>query len=293
MKDYIIRATAANDQIRVFAATTRELVEAARKAHGTSLVATAALGRLLTAGAMMGSMMKGENDLLTLQVKGDGPLGGMTVTADSTARVKGYVGHPEVLLPPSPAGKLDVGGAVGQGDLVVIKDLGLKEPYVGRTALVSGEIAEDITSYFAVSEQIPSAVALGVLMSRENEVEQAGGFILQLMPFAEEETISALETKLAELSSITSMLNRGMTPEDILQELLGDLGVTIHEQIETEFFCNCDKKRVEKALISIGKKEIEEMIAEEKPIEVNCHFCGKQYSFDVEELKSLLKQACR
>ncbi len=293
MKDYIIRATAANDQIRVFAATTRELVEAARKAHGTSPVATAALGRLLTAGAMMGSMMKGENDLLTLQVKGDGPLGGMTVTADSTARVKGYVGHPEVLLPPSPAGKLDVGGAVGQGDLVVIKDLGLKEPYVGRTALVSGEIAEDITSYFAVSEQIPSAVALGVLMSRENEVEQAGGFILQLMPFAEEETISALETKLAELSSITSMLNRGMTPEDILQELLGDLGVTIHEQIETEFFCNCDKKRVEKALISIGKKEIEEMIAEEKPIEVNCHFCGKQYPFDVEELKSLLKQACR
>ncbi|MCI8626960.1 MAG: Hsp33 family molecular chaperone HslO [Lachnospiraceae bacterium] len=293
MKDYIIRATAANDQIRVFAATTRELVEAARKAHGTSPVATAALGRLLTAGAMMGSMMKGENDLLTLQVKGDGPLGGMTVTADSTARVKGYVGHPEVLLPPSPAGKLDVGGAVGQGDLVVIKDLGLKEPYVGRTALVSGEIAEDITSYFAVSEQIPSAVALGVLMSRENEVEQAGGFLLQLMPFAEEETISALETKLAELSSITSMLNRGMTPEDILQELLGDLGVTIHEQIETEFFCNCDKKRVEKALISIGKKEIEEMIAEEKPIEVNCHFCGKQYPFDVEELKSLLKQACR
>ena len=293
MKDYIIRATAANDQIRVFAATTRDLVEAARKAHGTSPVATAALGRLLTAGAMMGSMMKGENDLLTLQVKGDGPLGGMTVTADSTARVKGYVGHPEVLLPPSPAGRQDVGGAVGQGDLVVIKDLGLKEPYVGRTALVSGEIAEDITSYFAVSEQIPSAVALGVLMSRENEVEQAGGFILQLMPFAEEETISALETKLAELSSITSMLNRGMTPEDILQELLGDLGVTIHEQIETEFFCNCDKKRVEKALISIGKKEIEEMIAEEKPIEVNCHFCGKQYPFDVEELKSLLKQACR
>ena len=293
MKDYIIRATAANDQIRVFAATTRELVEAARKAHGTSPVATAALGRLLTAGAMMGSMMKGENARLTLQVKGDGPLGGMTVTADSTARVKGYVGHPEVLLPPSPAGKLDVGGAVGQGDLVVIKDLGLKEPYVGRTALVSGEIAEDITSYFAVSEQIPSAVALGVLMSRENEVEQAGGFLLQLMPFAEEETISALETKLAELSSITSMLNRGMTPEDILQELLGDLGVTIHEQIETEFFCNCDKKRVEKALISIGKKEIEEMIAEEKPIEVNCHFCGKQYPFDVEELKSLLKQACR
>ena len=246
MKDYIIRATAANDQIRVFAATTRELVEAARKAHGTSPVATAALGRLLTAGAMMGSMMKGENDLLTLQVKGDGPLGGMTVTADSTARVKGYVGHPEVLLPPSPAGKLDVGGAVGQGDLVVIKDLGLKEPYVGRTALVSGEIAEDITSYFAVSEQIPSAVALGVLMSRENEVEQAGGFLLQLMPFAEEETISALETKLAELSSITSMLNRGMTPEDILQELLGDLGVTIHEQIETEFFCNCDKKKSRK-----------------------------------------------
>ncbi len=196
-----------------------------------------------------------------------------------------------MLLPPNLAGKLDVGGAVGQGDLVVIKDMGLKEPYVGRTALVSGEIAEDITAYFAASEQIPSAVALGVLMSRENEVKQAGGFILQLMPFAEEEIITALETKLAEISSVTSMLDRGMTPEDMLQELLGDLGVTVHEQIKTEFFCNCDKKRVEKAIISIGKKEIGEMIAEGKPIEVNCHFCGKTYEFSVEELKRLLKQA--
>ena len=291
MRDYIVRATAANDQIRAFAATTRDLVEAARQAHGTSPVATAALGRLLTAGAMMGSMMKGEKDLLTLQIKGDGPLGGITVTADSSARVKGYVGHPEVLLPPNLAGKLDVGGAVGQGDLVVIKDMGLKEPYVGRTALVSGEIAEDITAYFAASEQIPSAVALGVLMSRENEVKQAGGFILQLMPFAEEEIITALEAKLAEISSVTSMLDRGMTPEDMLQELLGDLGVTVHERIGTGFFCNCDKKRVEKAIISIGKKEIGEMIAEGKPIEVNCHFCGKTYEFSVEELKRLLKQA--
>ena len=291
MSDYIIRATAADNQIRAFAATTRDLVEVARAAHGTSPVATAALGRLLTAGAMMGSMMKGEQDVLTLQLKGDGPIGGVTVTADAQARVKGYVNNPDVVLPPSPKGKLDVGRAVGKGDLVIIKDMGLKEPYVGRTQLISGEIAEDITYYYAASEQIPSAVALGVLMNRDNTVRRAGGFILQLMPFAEESVIAALEEKVSQISSITTLLDRDMTPEDILQEVLGDLGVTITDRIETEFYCNCDKPRVEKALISIGEKDLQEMINDGETIEVNCHFCNKQYAFTVEEMKELLERA--
>lgn len=291
MSDYIIRATAADNQIRAFAATTRELVEAARAAHGTSPVATAALGRTLTAGAMMGSMMKGDNDVLTLQVKGDGPIGGITVTADSLARVKGYAVNPDIILPPSPKGKLDVGRAVGKGDLVIIKDMGLKEPYVGRTQLITGEIAEDLTYYYAASEQIPSAVALGVLMNRDNTVRRAGGFILQLMPFAEDHVIDALEEKMSQISSITSMLDQDMSPEDILQFVLGDLGVTFTDRIEPAFYCNCDKPRVEKAIISIGEKDIREMIEDGETIEVNCHFCNKKYQFTVEELKELLKKA--
>ena len=239
----------------------------------------------------MGSMMKGEQDVLTLQLKGDGPIGGVTVTADAQARVKGYVNNPDVVLPPSPKGKLDVGRAVGKGDLVIIKDMGLKEPYVGRTQLISGEIAEDITYYYAASEQIPSAVALGVLMNRDNTVRRAGGFILQLMPFAEESVIAALEEKVSQISSITTLLDRDMTPEDILQEVLGDLGVTITDRIETEFYCNCDKPRVEKALISIGEKDLQEMINDGETIEVNCHFCNKQYAFTVEEMKELLERA--
>lgn len=290
-KDYIVRATAAGGQIRAFAAATRELVEDARQAHNTSPVATAALGRLLTAGAMMGSMMKGENDVLTLQVKGDGPIGGITVTADAQARVKGYVLHPEAMLPASPAGKLDVGGAVGQGELVVIKDLGLKEPYVGQTELVSGEIAEDLTYYFAASEQVPSAVALGVLMNRDNTVSCAGGFILQIMPDATEETIGALEQRLAELRPVTSLLAEGMTPEGVLEYVFEGMELSFHGQAGTKFYCNCSKERVEKALISIGEKDIREMITEEKPIEVNCHFCGKSYECSVAELEQLLARA--
>ena len=187
MKDYIVRAIAADSQIRAFAAVTTETVETARQDHNTSPVATAALGRLLTAGAMMGVMMKGDKDILTLQVKGDGPIQGITVTADSKGRVKGYVGNPEVIIPANAKGKLDVSGAVGNGFLQVIKDMGLKEPYVGQVALQTGEIAEDLTYYFAASEQVPSAVGLGVLMNKDNTVRQAGGFIVQVMPFAEED----------------------------------------------------------------------------------------------------------
>ena len=291
MSDYIVRATAANAQIRAVAATTRDLVEVARKSHDTSPVATAALGRLLTGGAMMGVMMKGDKDVLTLQIKCSGPIGGLTVTADSRGNVKGYVNQPQVILPANAQGKLDVGGALGLGVLSVIKDLGLKEPYVGQTELKTGEIGDDLTYYFASSEQVPSAVGLGVLMEKDNTVRQAGGFIIQLMPFAEEEVIAQLEKKLAEVTSVTELLDQGYTPEMLLEKLLGNMGLEINEKIETGFSCNCDKVRVGKVLISLGEKELQSMIDEGQDIELNCHFCNTNYKFTVEELKELLELA--
>lgn len=291
--DYIVRATAADHQIRAFAATTREIVETARKNQNTSPVATAAIGRLLTAGAMMGTMMKGEKDILTLQVMGSGPLGGITVTADSAANVKGYVKHPDVLIHANDKGKLDVGGAIGIGILNVIKDLGMKEPYVGQCELKTGEIGDDLTYYFATSEQVPSSVGLGVLMDRGNTVKQAGGFIIQLMPFTSEEVIDRLEQKLAGVSSVTSMLDAGMTPEQILEELLGEFGLEINDRIPTQYHCDCSRDRIEKALISIGKKDLQEMIHEGETIEVNCQFCDKKYHVTVDELKELLKRSSR
>lgn len=288
MTDYLVRATAADAQIRAFAATTVDTVERARKIHDTSPVMTAALGRLLTAGAMMGGMLKGDNDLLTLQVSGDGPAGGLTVTADSKGSVKGYANEPQVILPANGQGKLDVGGAIGRGTLRVIKDMGLKEPYMGQTQLQTGEIAEDLTYYFAASEQSPSCVGLGVLMERNNTVRQAGGFIVQLMPFAEEETIRRLESALGRVSSVTALLDEGRTPEAILGLLLEDMDMQILEMTPVRYQCNCSKERVMRALISIGRKELEEMIAEAEPIEVNCHFCGEHYVFGVDELREIL-----
>lgn len=293
MLDYIVRATAAEGQIRAFAITSRETVEYARQRHNTSPVATAALGRLLSAGAMMGAMMKGEKDLLTLQIKGTGPLGGITVTADAKARVKGYVHHPQVLLGANAKGKLDVAGAIGDGMLSVIKDLGMKEPYVGQTELQTSEIAEDLTYYFATSEQVPSAVGLGVLMEKNNTVRQAGGFIIQLMPFVEERVVDGLEEKLAGVRSVTALLDRGSTPEGILEELLGEFGLEIHDKISTGFACDCSKERVARAIVSIGSKDIREMIQEGKPVEASCHFCNKNYVFSIEDLKELLRQAKR
>ena len=290
MKDYIVRATAAGSQIRAFDAVTRDVVETARKAHNTSPVATAALGRLLTAGAMMGVMMKGEKDILTLQVQGDGPLKGITVTADSRGRVKGYVGNPDVMLPPNARGKLDVAGAVGHGIINVIKDMGLKEPYSGQVALQTSEIAEDLTYYFAVSEQVPSAVGLGVLMNRDNTVRQAGGFIIQVMPFAEESTIAKLEENVQKIQSVTALLEEGHTAESLLEKVLEGFDIEITDQISTEFYCNCSKERVEKALISIGKKDLRELIQEGRPAELNCHFCNTNYVFSVEELKEILRR---
>lgn len=288
MKDYIVRATAADSQIRAFAVTSKNMVETARQRHNTSPVATAALGRLMTAGAMMGSMMKGDQDILTLQIQCGGPIKGITVTADSHARVKGYVENPDVMLPPNAKGKLDVGGALGLGVLSVIKDLGMKEPYVGQTELKTGEIAEDLTYYFANSEQVPSSVGLGVLMEKDNTVKQAGGFIIQLMPFAEEAVIDKLEKKLTSMDPVTTYLDRGFTPEQLLEELLGEFGLDILDQMDTEFYCNCSKQRVEKALVSVGRKSLNEMIQEGQPIEVKCHFCNTGYTFTVEDLKKIL-----
>lgn len=284
MSDYLVRATAADAQVRAFAVTARDTVETARAAHDTSPVMTAALGRLLCAGAMMGSMMKGEADILTLQVQGDGPAGGLTVTADSKGRVKGYAVNPQVILPPNSQGKLDVGGAVGTGTLRVIKDLGLKKPYVGQTQLQTGEIAEDLTYYFAASEQVPSSVGLGVLMEKNNTVKQAGGFIVQLMPFAEEKVIEKLEANLSRIHSVTKLLEDGNSPEQILGILLEGMDMEILSDMPVEFYCNCSRERVAKALYSIGKKEMDEMIRDGEPIEVKCHFCNTAYQFSVEDL---------
>lgn len=293
MSDYIVRAMAANQQIRAFAAVTKDVVETARKDHNTSPVATAALGRLLTGGAMMGVMMKGEKDLLTLQIKAGGPLNGITVTADSRGHVKGYVGNPNVCIPANAKGKLDVAGAVGVGFMNVIKDLGMKEPYVGQVALQTSEIAEDLTYYFATSEQVPSAVGLGVLMNKDNTVRQAGGFIVQVMPFAEEATIAQLEKNVQNISSVTSLLEEGHTPESLLDKVLEGFDMEISDRIPTEFYCNCSKSRVEKVLISIGRKDLNELIQEGKDVELNCHFCNTNYVFSVEELKEILRKSKR
>lgn len=297
MSDYIIRGTAGKGRVRFFAAATRDLVEKARQLQGTTRVTTAALGRLLTGGAMMGAMCKNEKDVLTLQIRCDGPIGGLVVTADASANVKGYVLYPGVELPPKANGKLDVGGALGSGILYVIKDIGLKEPYIGQTELVTGEIAEDITRYFAVSEQVPTAVALGVLVDRDDSVKQAGGFIIQMLPedsMSEEERIrmeamiDVLESRLAAFASVTSLMEEGMTPEQMMEALFQDYDMVIHDRIDTRYFCDCSRERVENAIASLGKRELQEMIDEKKPIEVNCQFCNKHYSFGVDDLKQLI-----
>ena len=292
MKDYIVRAIAADGQIRAFAATTKNMVEEARTRHNMSPIATTALGRLMTGGAMMGTMMKSDADVLTIQIKGNGPIGQMTVTADAKGRVKGFVANPEVMLPLKD-GKLDVAGAVGIGVLSVIKDIGLKEPYVGDTILITSEMADDLTYYFATSEQVPSSVGLGVLMNKDNTVRQAGGFIVQLMPFAEEEVIAKLEENVSKIDSVTSLLEQGHTPESLLEKVLEGFDIEINDTLPTQFHCNCCRERVEKALISIGRKELNEMIQEGKDIEMNCHFCNKNYNFTVEDLKRIIRECKR
>lgn len=290
MSDYIVRATAADDAIRAFAITSKEMVEEAKNHHNTSPVVTAALGRMLSAAAMMGVMMKGEDDMLTLQIQGSGPMKGITVTADAKGNVKGFPNVADVMLPPNKDGKLDVGGAIDLGILRVIKDMGLKEPYVGTVPLQTGEIAEDLTYYFATSEQVPSSVGLGVLMNKDNTVAQAGGFIIQLMPFTSDEVIDKLESNIKDLPSVTAMLSEGKTPEEILQTVLDGFEITIHDTIETGFHCDCSAERVERSLCSLGEEDVKDIIAEGKPIEVKCQFCNKAYNYTVEELVELRKQ---
>ena len=238
---------------------------------------------------MMGTMMKGEKDLLTLQIQCSGPAKGLTVTADAFGHVKGFALNPVVDLPPNAQGHLNVGGALDLGILSVIKDMGLKEPYVGQCQLQTGEIAEDLTYYFATSEQIPSAVGLGVLMNKDNTVKQAGGFIIQLMPFTSDEIIEKLEKRISEIDSVTMMLERGLSPEGILEEILGEFGVEVTDTLPTAFVCDCSKEKVSRALATISKKDMDSIINDGESIEVKCQFCNKAYTFDIDELKEIRK----
>lgn len=288
MDDYIIRATAANGQIRAFFATTKNMVEDVRKIHSTTPVVTAAIGRTMTATAIMGLMLKNDTDIITVQIKGDGALKGIVATSDNKANVKAYVYNPYVDLPLNAKGKLDVSKAIGNGTLSIIKDIGLKEPYTGQIPLVSGEIAEDLTYYFAKSEQTPSVVALGVLVDVDTSVKQSGGFVIQLMPNTDESIIEALDKKIRTLQSVTQMFEDGKTPEDMLNLILGDFGVNILDKLPTRFYCNCSRQRVEKALISIGLKDLNDILKNDKKAQLHCHFCNKEYDFNEEELKKII-----
>ncbi len=289
-KDYMIQGMALNNEVRFFAATSKDLVEKARKIHGTSPVCTAALGRLLTAGCLMSPTLKNDDDALTIKINGDGPARSLTVTVNNKAEVKGIIYNPLVIIPANAAGHLNVGGAIGAGTLTVIRDMGLGEPYSGTINLVSGEIAEDITYYYAESEQIPTSVGLGVLMNKDNTVKRAGGFIIQLMPFASENTIRAIEDGLSAFSSVTDALDSGMSPEEMIRSILGD-DFSIDKTHDIAYKCNCSKQRVTKALISLGKKEIKKMIDDKEPITVNCEFCKSAYTFDVKELEMILESS--
>ena len=286
--DTLVRAIAADAQIRAFAVTTTDMVEKARASHNTSPVVTAALGRLMTGAAMMGSMLKSEDDLLTLQIDGDGPVVGLVVTADGKGDVKGYAKVPDAINPPNALGKLDVGGIIGNGYLTVIKDMGLENPYNSRIELVTGEIGDDLTAYYVESEQIPSAVGLGVLMNKNNTVKVAGGFIIQLMPFASDECITKLEEKLSDVKSVTALLDSGLDAEGLLQAILGDMGVEVTDKTPVQFRCNCSRNRVERVLISMGRKQLQELAADDETIELGCQFCSTKYKFSPQEIKEII-----
>ena len=289
--DTLVRAVADNAQIRAFATVTRDMTETARAAHNTSPVVTAALGRLMTGAVMMGSMLGEADELLTLQVDGDGHVGRMVVTADGQGNVKGYAANPQAMCPASAAGKLDVGRIVGNGYLTVMKDMGLEEPYNSRIALVSGEIGDDLAQYFASSEQVPSGVGLGVLMNKDNTVKCAGGFIIQLMPFASDECVSRLENALSKITSVTALLDKGLDPEGLLRAILSDTDVEITDTRTIAFKCNCTRNRVERVLLSMGRDQLEELINEGEDVELNCQFCNSHYIFSPQEIKELLVSA--
>lgn len=294
MKDYVIRAIDKDKTIRMFVATTTNMVEKARKIHNTSAVCTAALGRTLTATGMMGFMLKGEKDKISMQIKGDGPIKTILAVSDSSGNVKGYVGNPGVELPSRDDGKLDVGGAVGRnGRVIVIKDLGLKEPYIGQSKLVSGEIAEDLTNYFATSDQQPSAVALGVLVERDLSVRASGGYILQVLPNISEEALTKLENILQRVEPVSHLIDKGYTPEDILEKVFSEFEMEVKEKLDINLECDCSKNRIEEALISLGEQELNNIIEEDGKAEVSCHFCNTKYQFDREDILEILEEAKR
>lgn len=287
-KDYIVRASLANDSVRAFAISSTHLVAEARERHRTLPVVTAALGRLLSAGAIMGCMMKGDKDIVTVSLKGDGPAGYITVTADSHGHVKGFPGNPNVDIPRKYAGKLDVGAAVGRGLLTVSYDLGLKEPYSGQVEIQTGEVAEDLAYYFTVSEQLPSAIGLGVMVDTDSSVKHAGGFIVQLLPDAPEDVIELLEKKLANLEPVTTMMEQGMTPEEILLHIFEGVDIEFTEKHDVEFYCDCSKEKVKRALAAISDKDLQDIVNDDEDIEVKCYFCNTAYKFSIADIKDIL-----
>lgn len=287
-KDYIVRASLANDSVRAFAISSTHLVAEARERHRTLPVVTAALGRLLSAGAIMSSMMKGDKDIVTVSLKGDGPAGYITVTADSHGHVKGFPGNPNVDIPRKYAGKLDVGAAVGRGLLTVSYDLGLKEPYSGQVEIQTGEVAEDLAYYFTVSEQLPSAVGLGVMVDTDSSVKHAGGFIVQLLPDAPEDVIELLEKKLANLEPVTTMMEQGMTPEEMLLHIFEGVDIEFTERHDVEFYCDCSKEKVKRALAAISDKDLQDIVNDDEDIEVKCYFCNTAYKFSIADIKDIL-----
>lgn len=290
-KDYMVRATAADAQIRAFAITSRNLVDEARKIHNLSPICSAALGRLMSGALMMGDMLKNDKDALTISIDGDGPIGGLLATVNNKGQVKGYVKNNEVALPNNEGGHLNVGGAVGNGTLTVTRDLGLKDPYVGTIQLLSGEIADDLTCYFVESEQIPSSVGLGVLVKNDFSIMEAGGFIVQLMPGASEEVISKLEGNIQGMKSVTDILREGKTPEELLAMVLNGFDYEITDNRPVEYHCECDRDRVQRALVLLGKDELNKLLADGEDIEIKCHFCGKAYTFSPDDLKELITRA--
>ncbi len=286
----LVRCITSNGQVMATALDSTDIVAAAEQIHSTSAVVTAALGRLLTAASIMGNMLKGKDNSITLRIAGGGPIGSVIAVSDANGDVRGYVTNPVVELPLNEKGKLDVGGAVGKnGNIYVLKDLGLKEPYNGMVPLVSGEIAEDITAYYALSEQTPTVCALGVLVNPDLTVKAAGGYIIQLLPAAEEETINKLEEGIKDIPSVTQMLTNGLSPEDIIKKALKNFEVEVLYSQETTYKCNCSRQRIEKALISMGQNELHQMAEEMPKAEIKCHFCDKTYIFTKSELKALEK----
>ncbi len=290
--DQLVRVIAKDAPIKATALSATELVERARAIHDTWPVATAALGRLLMGASMMGNMLKNEDGSVTLRVRGGGPLGSVTAVSDSQGNVRGYVTNPAVDVPRKAHAKLDVGAAVGcDGELTVIKDIGMREPYVGSVQLVGGEIAEDIAAYFVESEQIPTACALGVLIAPDQTVQAAGGYLIQLLPGAYDSVISAVERGIAKVGAVSAKLDQGISPLDLLQEVLGEFELEVLETTPVEYRCQCSRERVSRALISMGKNELESLIAEQGSAELTCQFCDKVYHFSEDDLKQLLLEA--